>query len=198
VVSHRRGAEPAADPAKSNLLRALCFYSVTVDWTTLVATLVGAAIAMGTSLGVEIRKDRHDTEAEWRRTRREIYAAYLTVLSQARWELSGVAGSSELSTESRRTTANVIFARCYQVRHQLELYAPDSVSVPALTYFRTLRAFRNAVRDGLREVAPDLGPEPEYSAHVRQVKEDFGRCRDAMRADINPHRLRPGGLRELD
>ena len=72
---------------------------------------VGAAIAMSTSLIVEIRKGRHDTESEWRRTRREIYAEYLTVLSQARWELSGVAANSELSDPARRATANEIFAR---------------------------------------------------------------------------------------
>jgi hypothetical protein len=157
-----------------------------VDWTTLLATLIGAAIAMGTSLGVEIRKDRHDTDAE-----------YLTVLSQARWELSGVAGNDELPGETRRSTANMIFAHCYQIRHQLELYAPDIVLKPALAYFRTLRDFRNAVRDGLRDGAPDYRPGSEYAAHVRQVKEEFGRCRDAMRADINPHRP-PSGLRELE
>jgi hypothetical protein len=170
-----------------------------MDWTTLVATLVGAAIAMGTSLGVEIRKDRHNTESEWRRTRREIYAAYLTVLTQARWELSGVAGNDELSDAVRRATSNEIFARCYQIRHQLELYAPSSVVEPALAYFRTLRAFRNAIREGLRDGAPDYyNHESEYAAHVKRVKEDFGRCRDAMRNDINPNRPPSVGPPELE
>lgn len=168
-----------------------------MDWTTLVATLLGAAIAMATTLGVEIRKDRHDTEAEWRRTRREIYTEYLTVLSQARWELSGVAGGDELSQEARRTAANAVFSRCYQVRHQLELYAPDDVLDPALTYFRALRAFRDAVREGLRDGPSGNGRASEYAAHVRQTKEDYGRCRDAMRADIRPRRSRPNRLREL-
>lgn len=169
-----------------------------MDWTTLVATLVGAAIAMGTSLGVEIRKDRHDTESEWRRTRREIYAAYLTALSQARWELSGIAGNDELSDIVRRAMSNEIFARCYQVRHQLELYAPSSVVEPALTYFRTLRAFRNAVRDGLRDDVPGFNDESEYATHVKKIKEDFGHCRIAMRADINPHRPLSDGPPELE
>lgn len=35
-----------------------------MEWTTLVATLLGAAIAMSTALFVEIRKDRRDTESE--------------------------------------------------------------------------------------------------------------------------------------
>ncbi|MEU7659018.1 hypothetical protein AB0B60_11100 [Streptomyces lincolnensis] len=157
-----------------------------MEWTTLVATLLGAAIAMSTSLMVEIRKVRHDTESEGRRTRREIYAEYLTVLSQARWELSGVAADSELSDAARRARANEIFARCYQIRHQLELYSPGSVEEPALIYFRHLRDFRNAVRGGLRDGVPDVDAERAYADHIQKVKEQFGRCRDAMRADINP------------
>ncbi|WP_327358307.1 hypothetical protein [Streptomyces sp. NBC_01304] len=89
-----------------------------------------------------------------------------------------------MADAARRAAANEIFARCYQIRHRLELYSPGSVSGPALTYFRTLRAFRNAIRDGLRDDEPD---SDRYDAHVRAAKEEFGRCRDAMRADINPH-----------
>jgi hypothetical protein len=180
------------------MTRVLRVYSGVVDWTTLVATLLGAAIAMSTSLMVEIRKGRHDTESEWRRTRRDIYAEYLTALSQARWELSGVAGNSELSDTERRAMANEIFARCYQIRHQLELYSPKSVLEPALTYFRTLRAFRNAIRDGLRDGAPDYDEETEYAAHVREAKAKFGRCRDAMRSDLNSRRSLPDQPLDLE
>ena len=155
-----------------------------MDWSTLVATLVGAAIAMGTTLMVEIRKVRHENESEWRRTRRTIYAEYLTVLTQARWELAAIAGNGELSAEARRTTANAVFARCYQIRHQLELHAPPAVVDPALTYFRSLREFRNGVRGGLRDGVPEQ--QATYAAHWAAAKEEFGRCRDAMRADINP------------
>ncbi|MDG4856574.1 hypothetical protein P8605_00020 [Streptomyces sp. T-3] len=169
-----------------------------MDWTTLVATLVGAAIAMSTSLLVEIRRGRHDTDSEWRRTRRDIYAEYLTALSQARWELSGIAGNGELPEAARRAAANEIFARCYQVRHQLELYSPSSVLEPALDYFRTLRTFRNAIREGLRDGAPDYSDDSAYAAHVREVKAQFGRCRDAMRADINLRRSLPGSPLRLE
>lgn len=167
-------------------VRARPVYSDGVDWTTLVATLLGAAIAMSTSLVVEIRKARHDNESEWRRTRREIYAEYLTALTQARWELSGVAANSRLSDADRRAKANEIFARCYQIRHQLELYAPSTVVTPAVTYFRSLRAFRNAIRDGLRDGVPSPDAQSAYGRHVSEVKAEFERCRDAMRADINP------------
>ena len=166
-----------------------------MEWTTLIATLLGAAIAMVTSLGVEIRKDRHDTDAEWRRSRREIYTEYLTVLAQVRWELSGVAASDELSPETRRTTANAVFAQCYQVRHQLELFAPDDVLESALIYFRALRTFRDDVREGRRDGSPGYDRASEYAAHVRRTKEEYGRCRDSMRTDINPHRPRYGRRR---
>jgi len=55
-----------------------------MEWTTLLATLLGAAIAMGTSLLVESRRDRRDLAAEWRRTQRDLYADFLTSLAQAR------------------------------------------------------------------------------------------------------------------
>ncbi|MEU1086219.1 hypothetical protein ABZ401_05185 [Streptomyces sp. NPDC005892] len=58
-----------------------------MEWMTLVATLLGAVIAMGSTLLVEARKDRREAAGEWRRSRRELYGAYLGTLSQVRGEL---------------------------------------------------------------------------------------------------------------
>lgn len=156
---------------------------------TLAATLVGASIAMGTSLIVEIRKARHDTDAEWLRSRRDIYAEYLTVLAQARMDLAALAHDSELPVADRPTTASQIFGPCYQVRHRLELYMPPDVEGPALTYFRTLRRFRTAVGANLR-----ITDQPDYDDYAQEVKHALAGCRDAMRADIDPRwsRVRSG------
>jgi hypothetical protein len=40
-----------------------------MEWTTSAATLLGATIAMGSTVLVEVRKDRRETAAEWRRSK---------------------------------------------------------------------------------------------------------------------------------
>ncbi|MGH3696797.1 MAG: hypothetical protein ACRDRX_22910 [Pseudonocardiaceae bacterium] len=151
-----------------------------MEWTTLLGALLGAAIAMGTSLMVEMRKHRHDVAAEWRRTRRELYAAFLTSLAQARAELLDLAANTGLSEAERSQTAWRVFARCYEVRHQLELFAPPEVVDPALAYFRTVRGLRDAVRGGLRR------EDPEREHYTDRVKVALETTREAMRADMKP------------
>ncbi|MGH3887760.1 MAG: hypothetical protein ACRDSZ_14545 [Pseudonocardiaceae bacterium] len=151
-----------------------------MEWTTLLGALLGAAIAMGTSLTVEMRKHRHDMAAEWRRTRRELYAAFLTALAQARAELLDLAANAELSEAERAQVAWRLFARCYEVRHQLELFAPYEVVEPALAYFRTVRDLRDAVRGGLRPA------DPERERYTERVKIALENAREAMRADMKP------------
>lgn len=73
--------------------------------TTLLGTLLGAAIAMSTSLAVQVRKDRSDVAADWRRTRRDMYLAFITSLAQARNALLA------LSKQSGNTDAELDEAR---------------------------------------------------------------------------------------
>lgn len=153
-----------------------------MEWSTLISTLTGAAIAMGTSLMVEIRRDRRDTEAEWRRIRREIYTEFLTVMNETYWALAIIADDDELSSIERRRRVNEIFARCLQLRHQLELYAPAKVVEPALVYFRIVREVRDAVRGGQRD---DIFTSETDSPYRPRARKAAGHCRDAMRADIN-------------
>ncbi|MEV4976683.1 hypothetical protein [Streptomyces scopuliridis] len=44
-----------------------------MEWTTLLATVLGAAIAMGATLLVEVRKERREAMGERRRSNRELY-----------------------------------------------------------------------------------------------------------------------------
>ncbi|WP_329461125.1 hypothetical protein [Streptomyces sp. NBC_01431] len=67
-------------------------------------------------------------------------------------------------------SANVVFARCHQIRHQLELCAPIVVLKAALTYLRALRAFHNSIRDGLRDGVADHHAQTMSATHVAEVK----------------------------
>jgi len=160
-----------------------------MQWTTLLATLLGAGVAMGTSLLVEARKDHRemlleshkytrDVTSEWRRTRRDLYAGFLAVLTQARSELRHLSENTEMSEAERTRTARRSFARCYELRYQLELFAPAEVVNPALAYFRSVRSFRNAVGKGLRHT------DREFERHTEQMKDTLADARDAMRKDL--------------
>ena len=92
-----------------------------MDWSTLLATVLGAAVAMSTSLMVERRKDRHDAESAWRRAKYDQYAAFLMALTSARWALLDIARDKELEPEERHRRADRAFAACYMERHRLEL-----------------------------------------------------------------------------
>jgi hypothetical protein len=149
-----------------------------MQWTALLATLLGAAIAMGTSLIVQARKDRHDLAAEWRRTRREIYMSYLAVLAKTRSELLTLSKKPDMTEAERDETARQVFAPCYEQRDHLELVAPSDVSEPALTCFRTVRGMRDLVAAG-KSVA-----DPDWEPNTRQVKRSLDAAREAMREDL--------------
>jgi Sec-independent protein translocase protein TatA len=160
-----------------------------MQWTTLLATLLGAVVAMGTSLLVEARKDhrelllesrkhKRDVTSEWRKTRRDLYAGFLAVLTQARSELRHLSENPEMPEAERTQMVRRAFARCYELRYQLELFAPAEVVNPALAYFRCVRSFRNAVGRGMRHT------DQEFERHAEQMKDTLADARNAMRKDL--------------
>lgn len=151
-----------------------------MDWTTLVATLLGAAIATGTSLLAEARKDSRDAAAELRRTRREMYAAFLVALAKSRSELLTLSKTPADPDGTRDERARQIFAPCYEVRHQLELCASHEVVEPARLYFRSVRALRDLVARG------DGSAHPGWISGMTEAKSALEDVRRVMRADIAP------------
>jgi hypothetical protein len=154
-----------------------------MDWTPLLATLLGAAIATGSALLVEVRKDQRETVAEWRRSKRELYGAYLGVLSQVRSELQLIMLDRGMSEAERKIAARQSFARCYEIRYQLEVFAPRAVVEPALNYFRSVRRAREATILGVSN-----GDEG-YEAAFHDVMEALTTVRTAMRHDMGTDRL---------
>ncbi|WP_410663333.1 hypothetical protein [Amycolatopsis sp. lyj-84] len=149
-----------------------------MQWTTLLATLVGAAIAMGTSLGVQARKDRHELAAEWRQIRRDMYMTFLSVLARSRSELLALSKKNDLTEAELDETARQVFASCYEQRHHLEVVAPPAVTKAALACFRTVRALRNVVAAG------NGVTDPEWKANAGQIKHTLESVQSAMRDDL--------------
>ena len=149
-----------------------------MTWTALVATLLGAMIATGSALLVEVRRDRRATAAEWRQSRRELYGAFLGAMTRARSELYTLARDSHVQENERTHLARTTFAECYESRYELEVFAPESVVRPALEYFRAVRRVRDAVAAGASHAAMDANGLPTA------VTDTLRLARDAMRKDM--------------
>ncbi|MEV0845503.1 hypothetical protein AB0J21_06360 [Streptomyces sp. NPDC049954] len=157
-----------------------------MQWTTLAATSLGALIAMGSSFLVELRKDRRETFAEFRRGRRELYGAYLSKLAKTRGDLALLALNRSLETAERVVRARQAFDGCYELRYQLEVFAPRAVVERALVYFRSVRALRDATAVGMEE------GEEEYEQTFREVMRALAELRTVMRQDMGTDTLAGG------
>ncbi|MFJ9173857.1 hypothetical protein [Streptomyces sp. NPDC102360] len=149
-----------------------------MTWTALVATLVGAAIATGSSLLIEGRRDRRSTATEWRQARRILYGAFLGAMTRARSELYMLSRDDQISGIERLRSARESFAQCYETRYELEVFAPQSVVLPALGYFRAVRRVRDAVAAGQPHDAPEMDALRDAVTATLRV------TRDAMRKDM--------------
>ncbi|MFF1650120.1 hypothetical protein [Streptomyces sp. NPDC058240] len=154
-----------------------------MEWTTLAATFLGATIAMGSTVLVEARRDRRETLGEWRRSKRELYGAYLATLAQVRSDLQLIILDRSLPEAERIVVAHQTFARCYELRYQLEVFAPRAVVEPALTYFRSVRKLRDATGTGMEN-----GDE-ECERVFPAVMDALADVRTAMRLDMGTDTL---------
>jgi hypothetical protein len=152
-----------------------------MEWTTLIAGLAGAAIATVTALLTEQRRDRREATTEWRRTRLEMYAPFLTGLAQACGEMVSLAKSKQpMTEEEREELARRSFSPCYELRHRFELVASDAVVEPVLDYFRQVRLLRNFVisSDYIDREALERLDNRVFTARAAAIA--------AMRADLTP------------
>ncbi|MFF9569940.1 hypothetical protein [Streptomyces sp. NPDC014685] len=154
-----------------------------MEWTTLAATFLGASIAMGSAVLVEVCKDRRETLGEWRRSKRELYGAYLATLAQVRSDLQLVVLDRSLPDTERLLAARQTFARCYELRYQLEVFAPRTVVEPALRYFRSVRKLRDATGTGMAD-----GDE-ECTRIFPEIMDALTDVRTAMRLDMGTDML---------
>ncbi|OEJ21610.1 hypothetical protein AS594_39470 [Streptomyces agglomeratus] len=81
------------------------------------------------------------------------------------------------------TAARQAFAKCYELRYQLEVFAPRSVVEPALIYFRSMRQLRDAAIAGLQD------GDTEYERIFPEVMAALESTRNAMRQDMGTDKL---------
>lgn len=149
-----------------------------MTWIPLLATLTGAVIAMGSALLVERRKTQREMAAEWRRTRRELYAKFLAAHAQAGSDLRSIAATPSLDADDRYRQTRAAYTHCYVSRHELELLAPHTVVELAEECSRAVRMMRDAVSAGA------LLDSDQFEELTRRYLELRLETRDAMRSDI--------------
>ncbi|MFI8310241.1 MULTISPECIES: hypothetical protein [Streptomyces] len=148
-----------------------------MTWLPLLGTLVGAAIALGSSLLVERRRERKEERVERRKAKQEMYARYLAVHAEARAQLRVLSLAAELTDEERGYRAFTAYAGCFASRYELEVLAPRPVLTAARDFDRRARELRDLVIEGTH-VAPRAG------GHMQEYLDAMKGVHAAMRGDL--------------
>ncbi|MEV4864610.1 hypothetical protein [Streptomyces ossamyceticus] len=98
-----------------------------MTWLPLLATLLGAVIALGSTLLVERRRERREDRSEHRKAKRGVYARYLAAHAEMRTQLRVLSVTSGLTDEERGYRAFTAYAACYAPRYELAVLAPEPV-----------------------------------------------------------------------
>ncbi|MET9896162.1 hypothetical protein ABZZ47_39435 [Streptomyces sp. NPDC006465] len=119
-----------------------------MTWLPLLATLLGAVIALGSALIVERHRERREDRIERRKTKREVYARYLAAHADLRTQLRVLSLAPDLTDEVRGHQAFTAYAACYASRYELAVLAPQTVLAQARDFDRSARDLRDLVIEG--------------------------------------------------
>ncbi|MGW1225585.1 hypothetical protein [Streptomyces sp. NPDC001478] len=154
-----------------------------MEWTALVATLVGAVIGVGSTLATDRVRWRRDARERDRETLRTMSAQFLEALTGARDAISDASGSAHAPAEERaeRARAGILTHSVHAKQYQLELLADPVVARLAREAAHQLLLYRDAVVDGhLRE-----------DATCTKARRDFREARQNLMTAMRSSLVRP-------
>lgn len=151
-----------------------------MDWSPLVSTALGALIGVGATLVADRSKWRRDRRDRDLALKRQVYGDYLAALSRTWNEIRAAALSSAMPAEERSRVALEAFKErgAYELRHQVEITAPQPVVDLSVTAFRALRDLRDVVQAGA------LHEDAGYRAQRGLWDASFEELRLAIRRDL--------------
>ncbi|MEV6160331.1 hypothetical protein AB0L71_00100 [Streptomyces sp. NPDC052052] len=151
-----------------------------MDWTALIATLVGAVIGVGSTLTTDRVRWRRDTGERDRETLRTVYAQFLEALTGARDAISDASRSGHLPADERveLARAGILANGVHAKQYQLELLATPEVARFATDAAYQLLLYRDAV------VAGHLRDDPECTEARRAFREARQKLMAAMRSAL--------------
>ncbi len=141
-------------------------------WTTLLATLAGAVLGVGSTLLVDQVRWQRDRHQRWERARGEAYADFLTELSKSYESLWALGRGEYLEDQSRPAAARQILRTggVYHARQRLVILAPPSVQAACERVFTDLKAVRDIVGSDEGLESRNFG---EVDAAFRSSLRDF-------------------------
>ncbi|MFF4246126.1 hypothetical protein ACFYY2_16850 [Streptomyces sp. NPDC001822] len=152
-----------------------------MEWTALVATVVGAVIGVGSTLAADRMRWRRDTGERDRETMRTVSAQFLEALTEARDAISDASRSAHLSPDERAglARAGTLDHGVHAKQYQLELLATPEVAQSARDAAYQLLLYRDTV------IAGHLRDDPECAEMRRDFREARQKLMAAMRASLS-------------
>ncbi|MGW1410908.1 hypothetical protein [Streptomyces sp. NPDC002403] len=125
-----------------------------MEWTTLVSTMLGAVIGVGSTLLADRLRWRRDTGERDREMLRSSYVEFLEALTQARDVISQASRASN-TVQQEQIQSALLEHGVHVKQYQLELLAPAHVVTKARDAGYKLALYRDAVVDGARRDDPE-------------------------------------------
>jgi len=151
-----------------------------MSWALIATTALGAVIAVLSNLAADHARWRREEQTKHQEVKRQLYAEYLSALSRTDNALRDTARRPDMPEQERARTAKEAFRSggCYELRYQLGLTAPESVTRASTAAFHELRDFRDAIERGT------IFGEGAYQQRRDQWYAVFPALRDRMRQDL--------------
>jgi hypothetical protein len=150
-----------------------------MSWIPVLATAMGAVIALGSALLTEHLRSRREHNDRSTTVQREVCANYLSALHDANEAMRAVALGEHSPDLPRKQAARAAFrdAGVTKAREHLILVAPPAVIQAADEAFRSLRTMRDRVGEGerLAQYEPVLLTYGEHLHALRgAIRHDLG------------------------
>ncbi|MBH5333463.1 hypothetical protein IHE55_01050 [Streptomyces pactum] len=156
-----------------------------MNWLTLISTLLGAVVGVGTTLLADRARWGRERQAQTLEHRRALYGEFLTTLNLAQESLFAVSYGRHPAELTRDLAARAAFGshQVYAVRERLVLSGCEPVVAAADAAFHRLKEFRDVVGSGAAPTSPEVMEAiTAYAAELRTL-------RHAMRDDLGEPRL---------
>ncbi|MET9468355.1 hypothetical protein ABZY44_26925 [Streptomyces sp. NPDC006544] len=151
-----------------------------MEWTSLVATALGAVIGVGSTLTTDRVRWRRDTSARDRETLRTVSAQFLEALTEARDAISDASRSGHLPVDERArlARAGILDHGVHAKQYRLELLVTPEVARLAGEAAYELLLYRDAVAAG------HTRDDPECAQVRRAFREARQKLMAALRAAL--------------
>jgi len=153
-----------------------------VEWSTLLATLVGGAVGVSSSFLLDRARSSRDRREQWQQSRLEVYVDYLTELSRAYESLWALARREyETAVDNPDATARLILraSSMFQTRQRLLILASQSVRAAGQNAFDDIMRLRSVVGSGV------LAQSEDFKAANGSYRASVEGLRDAIRHELD-------------